>query len=180
MFLPTPERAERGDLAITPISSWAPDGDPPGSKPMRRVTVGISVRDHDAGCASRLRRFPGLDEVQILAAARFEKDWDEARLEPRMVPNLLGVGGGRGQTDVAARAADAQKRVHAARKILRACGAEMLRVVEMILIDGVVMSEAARPRYRNAEKGAVYVRTLLDSGLRLLAAHYGIRAKLSA
>jgi hypothetical protein len=172
MFLPTPERAERGDLAVTRIDGWAPDGDPPGSRPMRRVTVGISVRDRDANCAARLRRFIGLDENQIAAGVRFEKDWDEAKFEPRLAANMLGIRGLTGSDRATDRVFDARTRVLSARAALSACGIEMLRVVEIVLIDGVATSEAAQPRYRDPEKGAVYVRTLLDSGLRLLAAHY--------
>jgi len=174
MFLPTEERARRGHLAIEQISSWAPQGDPIGSKAPRRVSVGVAIKDLNSGAAVRLRRFKGLTWAHIQAGVRFEKDWEASGLEPRMIANLLGTGGG-SQGGIAGPVIDARTRVHIAMTALRTGGAEVVGVVEAILIHGATSTDAGLRRYADHVRHNAHVAAVLEIGLELLAGSYGIR-----
>lgn len=181
MFLPTEERAERGDLVVERVVGWSPQGDRPGRKPPRRVTIGYAVRDRASSAKTRLRRFKDLTAEQIEAGVRLEADWEASGLEPRMVANLLRSGGGRAG-DVSPMVIDARTRVQLALNALRLGGDEVLRVVEAVVLKGATSAEASAPRYADAEKGRVHTAALLVAGLSLLAAHYrlGVRRLIGA
>lgn len=173
-FLPTEDRVEHGDFHVEQLTSTAVQGDPPGSKPPRRVTMGYAVRDRMASAKSRLRRFPNLSAEQIAAGEKFETEWEESGLEPRLIANLMGTGGGRGP-DMSPVIAAAKTKVVEAIRALRTGGAEVQRVVEAVVIKGATSMEAAEPRFTNEERGRVYTATTLSIGLNLLAVHYRTR-----
>ena len=132
-------------------------------------------RDLAAGVRHRLGRFKDLDELQIAAAERLERDWEMARLEPRLTPDLraLGVGGGRlGPGELRGVVIDARGRLQDARNALRRGGAEVLRVVEGLVMHEATADAMGALAYAGKRDGSVYVRTLLGVGLNLLAAHY--------
>lgn len=178
-MLPTYERAERGGLVLEAVTDFAWPGERPGREAPRRVTMGYAVRDRNSEARVRLRRFKSLSPEQIEAGARLEADWEAAGLEPRMVANLLATRGGKGG-DAAGAAYDARNRVFAAAQALRLGGEQVVRIVEAVVLKGATSSEAGSARYADAEKGRVYVTTLLETGLSLLATHYRIRSSRGA
>jgi hypothetical protein len=177
MFMPTDERAERGDLVLERVVGYAVQGDRPGRQPPRRVTMGYAIRDRSSEARTRLKRFGRFSSEQIDAGVHLEKDWETARLEPRMSANLMRAGAGIAGS-VTDAAIDARNHVHAAVSALRLGGEEVVRVVEAVVLQGVTTTEAGSARYADKGRGIAHVTALLEVGLNLLATHYRLRQML--
>lgn len=181
LFAPTPERLARGDFRAEPIVAHVYDRDETGERAHgRKVVMGHVYRDGDSELRRRLGRYRSLDAAQIEAAVRFETDWNTAGLEPRVTLDLERVTGGgsagshaRDPASLGRAITRARDALHAARAAVRAGGDETLRVVEAVVLQGGSSAEVGGARYRDAEKGRVYVAAMLDVGLRLLAGWYG-------
>ena len=179
--VPTPERALRGDLKAQPLISSAPPpstdcdwtGDRKGSFP-RSMVIGVVRRDLDASAAHRLARFQELAPPQLAAAARLERDWELAQIEPRMVVDLTAAntGGLRGGADLRAAVLDARDRLQAARRVLRRGGNAVVNAVEAAVTCGAGSVAAGGIRYAGRRDAAVHARALLGVGLNLLAGWY--------
>lgn len=177
LYLPTEERAELGDLTVEAIQSHVYDRDRTGERARgRRVVMGYTLKEKCADAKARLKRFNALDDGQIAAGVTFDADIAAAGIEPKLVANLLGAGGGRSDGPANARI-DAADRVHYALEVLRLCGEETVRVVLAVVVMGETSTKAGAPRYADAEKGRVHVAALLGAGLTMLAKHYELRAK---
>lgn len=177
MFLPTDERAERGDLVVERIVGFAHQGDHPGRKPPRRVIMGYAIRDRSTEARTRLRRFKRFSDEQVAAGMQLEADWEASGLEPRMVANLMATRGG-SAGGIAPTIFDARTRVHQAIAALRLGGDEVLRVVEAVVLQGATSTEVGSVRYADAARGIAHVTAVLDAGLSLLVTHYRLRKVL--
>ena len=179
-FAPTPERARRGDVRAQPqISSARPSadrdwtGERKDSFPHTAVTR-VVRRDLDASAAHRLARFQELTPRQLAAAARLERDWEIAHIEPRMVVDLKApsAGGRPGGADLRAATLDARDRLQEARRALRRGGEAVVNAVEAAAIRGTGSLAVGDIRYAGRRDAAVHARALLGVGLNLLANWY--------
>ncbi len=181
-FAPTPERLRRGDIRTLPLISTADGtsrerdwtGDGPTAFP-RAVVLGYVRRDLDASVRSRLARHKDLQPLQIVAAERLERDWEQARIEPRLIADLqaLGVGGGsRGPADLRASVLDARDRLQGARRALRRGGDAVVQVVEAIVLGAAAPEAVGARSYAGRRDASVHARALLGVGLNLLADWY--------
>lgn len=183
-FLPTLERAEAGELDIERITETVHDRDRAGDrKTGRTVTTGFRVRDRQSSAKARLLKFRDRDgkrlltEEQIAAGIRLETDWEAACLEPKLIANLLGTGGGNGGSGgIGGAVIDARTRVHLAKQSIRLAGAETVGIIEAIVLHGATMTAATAPRYADAARQNAHVSALLGIGLNLLAMHYRLGA----
>lgn len=176
---PTPERMRRGEVFAQTIVAPTPSADAArdwtGERAIaapRRTAAAQVHRDLAASVRRRLERFKDLTPDQISAAERLERDWELARLEPRMIADLRATGGGRGwdgPADVSNAVLDARQRLHDARQALRRGGEEVLRVVEGVVIFEATADGLGAPIYTGRRDASIYVRTLLGIGLNLLA-----------
>jgi hypothetical protein len=172
----TPERLAKRDVHIEVIAEAAPfspagdwTGDAKGEYP-RMVVIGHAARADNATAAERLKRFRDLTAGQIEAGARFELDWQQAALEPRVTANLNSNGGGRGIIDLGQNVLDARGRLYLARMALNDCGLETVRVVDAVVLEGLAATDIMAG-CRKAE-ALTRVRAHLSLGLEGLARHY--------
>lgn len=133
------------------------------------------MRDRDAAAVVRLSRFKGLSAQQVGAGVLFERDWDAASLEPRVVANLERVGGGR-PGDIADATLIARDRLQEARGVLRSAGAAVLNVVEGVCIFHRTASEVSS--YASKPPAIAWTSANLSAGLSLLATHYSREGRL--
>ena len=176
--MPAPERVLKSDLAAEAVTEivvdWAPPADNPEGEPEptpRRVLKGVAVRDRSATAISRLKRFNGLSKQQLAAGVRFERDWETAGLERRMIANLEGMGGGCGDGPEGARL-DALGRTRRAVEALARAGAPTLKVITAIVIHGQRGTDAAADAYADKPRRQAHASALLATGLSLLDSHY--------
>lgn len=174
-YAPTPERLAQGRFEMEEIVATVYARDKTGEAAHgRRVVMGKQYKDQTTDLKTRLKRFQRFEPDQISAALMFEKDWGDARLEPKLVANLFAIHSASNGEVLADSLIDARNRLQDARNALSGCGVDMLRVVESVVIGGCTSREIGGARYANLEKARVYVTTMLDSGLRLLAVHYSV------
>ena len=181
-YAPTPERAHRGDIRVQPLIGVAPGrapsrdwtGDGADAFP-RAVVMGWVRRDLDASVTRRLARYRELEARQIAAAARLERDWEQAQLEPRLIVDLAAVGSGggpRGPADLRAGVLDARDRLHGARHALRRGGEGVVLAVEAVVMQAAAPEAGVTGRYAGQRDATVHARALLGVGLHLLADWY--------
>ena len=181
-FAPTPERARRGEVRVQPLIATSPGrpsqpdwtGDGAAAFP-RTVVMGFVRRDLEASVTRRLARYRELEPRQIAAAARLERDWELAGLEPRLIADLRAIGSGagpRGQADLHARVLDARDRLQDARRALRRGGEGVVLAVEAVVIQAGPPETGVAGRYTGRRDATVHARALLGVGLNLLADWY--------
>lgn len=172
---PTAERQSHGDFIETRTYEFDPQ-DREGTGERRTART---LRDLNANAATRLAKC-GLAAEQLAAAVLYERDHETARLEPRLTVNLRAIGGGGPVSDdLPERVQDARNREHRARGILRLAGADLVAVIDAIVLTGLAVTTVRS--VRDVDRRAAKARTMatLEIGLNLLCAHYRATGRLA-
>jgi hypothetical protein len=174
---PLPERAIRGVFEEESTYEFELQEDQRGNvRPMRRQAK--PLRDTNADATKRLSRIAGLTEGQIAAGGFFERDHELAHFQQRVTANLMGSGGGAGR-DLSTVAMEARDRKHAALKILRNGGADVVAVVDAVVLNGTTATDAGAGRYVKDSARRVWALAVLSIGLSLLEGHYRAEGRLT-
>jgi hypothetical protein len=170
---PTAERERHGVLADVRTYEFDPDEAGGASRRMVRA-----IRDLNANAATRLAK-SGLTPDQLMAAVLYERDHETARLEPKLTVNLRAIGGGgRPNDDLPTRVQDARDREHQARGVLRSGGADLVALIDAIVLTGLAVTVVRSDK--DTDRRAAKARTMatLEIGLNLLAAHYRVTGRM--